>query len=279
MLDLANIRAVLLDMDGVLHRGRMLLPGATELVATMDELGLRYACLTNNSTQTPAVFAQKLAAQGIQIAANHIITSSTATAQLLRERLPAGTRLYAIGMDGLQDSLFADGYFVAATNEVAAVVVGLDLGVNYEKLRVATLALRAGATFIATNGDRTFPAPEGLIPGAGAIIAALIAASDQTPTFVGKPEPAMFHAALHLLDVNAAETLMVGDRLDTDIGGAQGVGIATAFVETGVNTRVEAEAWPPPPDLILPNLAAFLDLLRHSRGSGIGTQQHKGDKG
>ena len=268
MLDLGRIRAVLLDMDGVLHRGSDVLPGAAELAPTMADLNLRYACLTNNSSQLPATFAARLGANGIHITPEHIITSSTATSRMLRERYPQGTRMLAIGMDGVRQSLFGDGYFVPADRDVAAVVVGVDFELTYATLRAGTLALRAGAEFIATNADKTFPSPEGLIPGAGAIVAALQAASDRVPEIVGKPRPAMFEAALHLLGVSAAETLMVGDRLDTDIAGAQGVGIATAFVETGVNTRAEAEACAAPPDLILPDLAALLERLRsaHTRG-------------
>lgn len=265
MLDGTQLRAVLLDMDGVLHRGSVVLPGATDLAQAMETLGLRYACLTNNSSQPPASFAVKLMAHGIPIPANHIITSSTATAQILRERYPQGTRVYAIGMEGVQQALFADGYFVSATTNVAAVVVGVDFELSYEKLRIATLALRSGADFIATNADKTFPAPEGLIPGAGAIVAALQAASDQTPEVIGKPQPAMFQAALHLLEVRADQTLMIGDRLDTDMAGAQGVGIATAFVGSGVHSIAEAAAWPTPPDVILPDLAAVLRLLRAQR--------------
>jgi 4-nitrophenyl phosphatase len=262
MLNRSRLRAVELDMDGVLHRGAVVLPGATELSTTMVALGLRYACLTNNSSQLPAIFAGKLAASGITVPVNHIITSSTATALLLRERFPAGTRLYAIGMAGVQHSLFGDGYFLQDEDDVAAVVVGVDFELTYDKLRVATLALRAGAAFIATNADATFPAPEGLIPGAGAIVAALQAASERHPEVIGKPEPAMFQAALQLLGVSAEATLMIGDRLDTDIAGAQRVGIATAFVGSGVHSIAEAQAWPTPPDLILPDLAAVLAALR-----------------
>lgn len=262
MLNLARVRAVLLDMDGVLHRGADVLPGATDLAATMDALGLGYACLTNNSSQPPERFAAKLGGLGIPLPPNHVITSSTATGRMLRQRYPRGTRMLAIGMEGVRNALFGDGYFVDATEDVAAVVVGVDFDLRYETLRLGTLALRAGAAFIATNSDKTFPAPEGLIPGAGSLVAALEAASDRRAEVVGKPEPMMFLAALDLLGVSADEAIMVGDRLDTDIVGAQHVGIGTVFVESGVHTRAEAEIAPQPPDLILPNLAALLGLLR-----------------
>lgn len=265
MLNLASIRAVLLDMDGVIHRGSVALPGATDLAPTLDQLGIKFACLTNNSSQLPHEFSAKFAANNIQIRPEQIITSSTATAKILRDRYPRGTRLFAIGMNGVQSSLFGDGYFVSAEHDVTAVVVGVDFELTYARLRTATLALRAGATFIATNGDKTFPTPEGLIPGAGAIVAAVQAASDCVPEVIGKPEPAMFAAALAMLGVTAAQTLMIGDRLDTDILGAQRAGIATAFVGTGVNSMSEAHAWQPRIDIIAPNLAAVLDIVRNSR--------------
>ncbi|MCA0350669.1 MAG: HAD-IIA family hydrolase [Chloroflexi bacterium] len=265
MLNLKQLKLVLLDMDGVLHRGGEILPGAAELTTVLDRLGLGYACLTNNSSQLPATFARHLQDLGVAIATEHVITSSTATATLLRTRYPQGTRVLAIGMDGIQSSLFADGYFVSAETDVAAVVVGVDFNLTYARLKTATLALRAGAAFIATNSDRTFPAPEGLIPGAGSIVAALAAASDCPPEVIGKPEPAMFEAALQLFGVTAEQTLMVGDRLDTDIAGAQRVGIATAFVGSGVHSMQQAQAWQPAIDLVADDLAGILALLRAGR--------------
>ncbi len=264
-LDLRQIQALVLDMDGVLYRGSEPLPGAHELSATLRDLDLGCVCLTNNSSKLPATFTAKLAAMQIDIAPEAIITSSTAAREWLRERYPAGTRVYAIGMEGVQQALFHDGYFERATVDAEVVVAGIDFEVHYDKLRIATLALRGGADFVATNADRTFPAPEGLVPGAGAIIAALVAASDKQPVVIGKPEAAMFEAALSCLGLAAAQVLMVGDRLDTDIAGAQRVGMPTAWLASGVHTCADADAWQPQPDLLLPDLAALLALLREEQ--------------
>lgn len=265
-MDARLLRALCLDMDGVLYRGHAL-PGAAEVTAVCEELDLDYLCLTNNSSQLPERFEERLAALGITMPAAHIITSSTAAATVLRDRFPAGTTVCAIGMEGLRAALFADGYFVPAAAEAQVVVVGVDFEVTYEKLKVATLALRRGAVFIATNADRTFPSAEGLIPGAGTLVAALQAASDRVPTVIGKPQPAMFEAALLRLGCAPHEVLMVGDRLDTDIAGAQALGINTAYVATGVSSWEEVAAWAPPPTLALPDLAAVLEWLRKERAA------------
>lgn len=267
-INLSTISAVLLDMDGVLYRGGEILPGAAALPATLGRLGLRFLCLTNNSTRAPESVSAALAEHGVPIGPEHIMTSSTAAGRLLRERYPAGTPTFALGMAGLQQAIFADGWFAPAGREAALVVVGTHFDLTYDHLKTATLALRAGADFIATNPDTTFPAPEGLIPGCGAIVAALTAASGRTPEIVGKPQPAMFAAALHELGIGAGAALMVGDRLDTDIAGAQGAGIAAVFVASGVNTPAEALAWSPPPDLLCAHIGELLDLLVAARGAG-----------
>ncbi|HEY1013783.1 MAG TPA: HAD-IIA family hydrolase [Herpetosiphonaceae bacterium] len=267
-INLSTIRAVLLDMDGVLYRGSEILPGAAALPATLERLGLRFLCLTNNSTRTPESVSAALAEHGVPIAGSHIMTTSTAAGRLLRERYPAGTPTYALGMEGLQQALFADGWFAPAGSDAALVVVGTHFGLTYDHLKIATLALRAGADFIATNPDTTFPSPEGLIPGCGAIVAALTAASGRVPEIIGKPQPAMFAAALHELGIGAGEALMVGDRLDTDIAGAQGAGIAAVFVASGVNTPDEARAWSPPPDLLCAHVGELLELLVAAHASG-----------
>nr|MBA3947876.1 HAD-IIA family hydrolase [Herpetosiphonaceae bacterium] len=216
-LDLSTIRTVLFDMDGVLYRGDQVLAGVDELWRWLEAQGVHYACITNNASRTPAQFTQKLADMGLQVPPERIITSALTTNVWLRERAPQGTTAYAVGMDGLRDVLFGDGYFVEQTERPAYVVVGADFELTYAKLRTACLAIRAGAQFIGTNPDKTFPAEEGIVPGCGALLAALEAATDVQPMVIGKPERAMFDTALHLLHAQATTTLMVGDRIDTDI--------------------------------------------------------------
>lgn len=250
-------------MDGVLYRGAEPLPGVNELLMFLDSRGIAYACVTNNASRTPQQIADALESLGIPMPAARILTSSLATNIYLRSVAPRGTPVYAIGMAGLTEPLFADGYFVPHEAAPQYVVVGLDLDLTYAKLMTATLAIRRGAEFIGTNPDRTFPLPQGLAPGAGALLAAIQAATDQEPMIIGKPGRAMFDAALELLHADPATTLMVGDRYETDILGGAHAGLNTAMVLTGVSTREDALAGPFPPDVIIDDLPALLAIWRN----------------
>ncbi len=264
MLQLNQMRTVLFDMDGVLYRGRTALPGVRELLAFFDQQDIRYACITNNATMTPQQYEQKLAAMEIDIPAERVLTSALATGIYLRANYPRGTTIYAVGMQGLLDALFADGYFVAVEEEPQLVVQGADFAISYDKLRRACLAIRAGAGYIATNPDRTFPSEEGLIPGAGAISAALVAATDVAPLVIGKPEPTMFRVAMELLGGTPTTTLVVGDRLDTDIAGARNAGLPSALVLTGVSLRADLINSPDQPDWVFDGLTAMLQAWQHT---------------
>ncbi len=254
----STVRAVLFDMDGVLYRGDQPLGGVNEMLAFLTAHNIEYACITNNATRTPAQFAAKVQAMDLHIPADRIITSSVATNVYLRSIAPEGTPVYAVGMDGLHEPLFGDGYFVLNEKTPKYVVVGADFELTYQKLRTACLAIRAGATFLGTNPDTTFPAEDGIVPGAGAILAALVAATGQQPQIIGKPAPAMFEAAMKLLFAEPATTLVVGDRYDTDIVGAAQAGLRTAMVLTGVSTAAEAAQGPISPELIVADLPELL---------------------
>lgn len=249
-------------MDGVLYRGAEPLPGVNELLTFLESRAIAYACVTNNAARTPRQVADALESLAIHVPAERILTSSLATNMYLRSVAPRGTPVYAVGMAGLIEPLFSDGYFVLDEVNPRYVVVGLDLDLTYAKLMKATLAIRRGAQFIGTNPDRTLPIAEGLAPGAGAIQAAIAAATDQQPMIIGKPGRAMFDAALQLLAAEPATTLMVGDRYETDILGGARAGLKTAMVLTGVSTREEALAGPIPPDLIVEDLPALLAAWR-----------------
>ncbi len=258
MINLQKIRTVLLDMDGVLYRGNQVLPGARELLAFLDAKDIRYACITNNASLTPAEYETKLAKMGIPMSAALVLTSALVTAHYLRQRYPRGTRVLIVGMGGLREALLADGHFVEDEAAPELVVQGADFTLTYDRLKVATLAIRGGARYIATNPDRTFPAEEGLIPGAGAVMAALVAATDAEPVVIGKPAPTMFQVAVELLGGEPATSLVIGDRLDTDIGGAINAGLPSLLVLTGVSTRAEADTGPIRPDMIYEDLPALL---------------------
>jgi 4-nitrophenyl phosphatase len=261
VLDLTQYTAILLDMDGVLYRGNMPLPGVNELLAACERRGIAYACVTNNSTLTPEQYEAKLAAMGIRIPAARVITSSTATRRYLEHEFPRGTPAFHVGMRGLREALYGDGYFVYDEQKPRLVVSGLDTELTYQKLKIAALAIRAGARYVATNPDFTLPTDEGLLPGAGSIVALLRTATDVTPTIIGKPASAMFNTAIEILGADPKRTLAVGDRLDTDIAGAAAAGLASAMVLTGVNTREDLATSELQPGAVfagLPELVAAL---------------------
>src|SRR5690349_22852740 len=160
-------------MDGVLYRGPVPLPGVNQMLALFARRGIAYACVTNNSTLTPAEYETKLPAMGIAIPAAQVITSSVATRRYLETQAPRGTPAYYIGMNGLREALFGDGYFVYDEQRPQFIVVGLDYTATYAKFQIAALAIRAGARFVGTNPDVTLPSEVGLVPGAGSLLALL----------------------------------------------------------------------------------------------------------
>jgi 4-nitrophenyl phosphatase len=259
VFDLNHFNAILLDMDGVLYRGDLPLPGVGDLLALCERRGIAYACVTNNSTLTPEDYQAKLAAMGIAMPAARVITSSIATRRYLEHEFPRGTPGFYIGMRGLREALFGDGYFIYDEQHPQVVVSGLDMELTYQKLKIAALAIRAGARFVGTNPDLTLPTEEGLVPGAGSIQALLRAATDVAPLVIGKPEPTMLHAAIDILQADPQRTLVIGDRLDTDIAGAAAAGLASALVLTGVTTLADLELSALQPDVVyagLPEMVA-----------------------
>ncbi|MGI6380213.1 MAG: HAD-IIA family hydrolase [Anaerolineae bacterium] len=256
-MELARVHALLIDLDGVLYRGQAPLPGASELFDFLRERDIDYLLVTNNSTLTREAFVERLAGFDIQVTPDEIMTSAVATAAYLRTLAPEGTKVNVVGESGLVHELERFG-FVMAGRDAEYVVAGWDKTVTYEKLRVATLAVRDGATFVGTNPDKTYPMENDIIPGAGSILAALVAATDVEPIIVGKPEPIIIQRCLDLTGSAPAETAILGDRLDTDILGGQRAGIGTILVLTGISTRDEAEVWTPRPGLVVSDLTDLL---------------------
>ncbi|NJP05814.1 MAG: HAD-IIA family hydrolase [Chloroflexaceae bacterium] len=265
MLHLASIRTLLIDIDGVLYRGKTVLPGAEQLIAFCQKHGIAFACITNNGSLTPQQYEQKLAAIGLHIPVKVIFTSALVTGYYLRSTYPRGTSVYAIGMRGLHEAIFHDDALVAGERQAQVVVLGPDFEVTYEKLKIGCLAIRNGADFIVTNPDRTLPTEEGLIPDAGALAAALEAATDITPLVIGKPQPAMFRLAMEHLQGQPASTLVIGDRLETDIAGARNAGVQSLLVLTGVSQRSELASSPYQPDAVFDDLPAVLHAWHKAR--------------
>jgi 4-nitrophenyl phosphatase len=220
---------------------------------------------TNNATATVEQYLEKVRSFGVDLESWQVVNSSQAAARYLARLYPQGGNVFVIGEEGLVQTLQRSG-FTHDARGAHAVVVGMDRQITYQKLLQATLLIRSGgAHFIATNTDRTFPIPEGLAPGAGALVAALEASTDVQATVVGKPSPEMYLAALERLGAAPQETLVVGDRLETDIAGGQTIGCPTVLVLSGVTSEEAGKAWKPPPDLILPDLASLVELAENKR--------------
>lgn len=219
--------------------------------------------LTNNSTRTRAQYAERLRRMGIECQEHEVITSGYATAEYLHSVAPDGARVLVIGEEGLKVELRLAGLSLSENGPVEFVVVGMDRGFTYEKLRRAQQAILEGAEFIATNPDSTYPMEEGLIPGAGSIVAAVEKASGRRPKVIGKPEPFMLELALRLSGARREESVVVGDRLDTDILAGNKVGMVTVLVLTGVTTEDEARRAKGElrPKFVIPDLRGLAGVL------------------
>ncbi len=258
------LRGLILDMDGVLWRGLEPLGDLALIFARIKQAGLSVLLVTNNATRSVSQYLDKLSGFGVTLEPWQIVNSGMATAEHLRNLFPAGGQVYVIGDSGLIETLGEAGFYPGEDDPVA-VVVSLDREFSYKKLTIAQSRILHGSLFIGTNPDRTFPSPEGLTPGAGSIIAAVQAASGADPVIIGKPKPEMFQLALDRLNCSPMETLVVGDRLETDIAGGQAAGCLTGLVLSGVTSKTAADAWWPPPTFIEDDLTSLLDRILNGR--------------
>lgn len=262
MSDLQRIRGMIIDLDGVIWRGGTFLPGVPEFFATLERRQIQYVLATNNATQTPESFRGRLQRGGVDVPLDAILTSALATAAYLADQLPPPGDLLVIGADGLRTAVQDQGYgLVEGAEQAQAVVVGMDTEVCYRQLAEATLAIRRGVPFIGTNPDPSFPTERGEEPGNGAILAALQAASGQAPTVIGKPEPHLYRQAIGSMAIEPQETLIVGDRLETDILGGLRLGAPTALMLTGVTSGQQAEASEIQADYLFADLTELLGRL------------------
>lgn len=248
-------------MDGVLWRGSEAIGNLQAIFKHIEQIGLKVIFATNNATRTIDQYVSLLSSFGVKAQPWQVINSATAVTYYLCEKFPQGGSVYIIGEQGVIDACSEHG-FDQSDSGVLAVIGGMDRNLTYEKLKTATLLLRAGVPFIGTNPDLTFPTPVGLVPGTGAILAALTAASGVTPIIVGKPDPLMYQVALERLNIPAEKVLVVGDRPETDIVGGQQIGCRTALVLSGVTNPVQASIWKPTPDLIAEDLDEIVHQIR-----------------
>lgn len=239
---------MIFDLDGVVYRGDQPVPGAAALIAGLRHRGTLVRFATNNSMSTRAAYVARLADMGIPADRDEIVTSTSATIDYLRAHLPEVQRILAVGADGMLAELRAAGFDVTPAAEAVpadyngaplasvpdAVIAGLDPQFDYRRLSAATSAILAGARFIATNADTRYPTPDGFVPGAGSMVAAIRAASGSDPLLIGKPEPAIFNAIMERAGVTPAETVAIGDNPDADIVAARRAGIRSILVLTGV---------------------------------------------
>ncbi len=255
-----SICALILDMDGVLWRGSEPIGDLSSIFDEIARIGWKVIFATNNATRTISQYIDVLSSFGVNAETWQIITSATAVTSYLCSNFPNGGPVYIIGEEGVVEACTEHGFYQSASGALA-VIAGMDRNLTYEKLRTATLLLRSGVPFIGTNPDLTFPTPDGLVPGAGSILAALTAASDVSPIIVGKPEELMYRVALERLNITADQALVIGDRPETDIAGAQQLGCRTALVLSGVTNTTQAAAWRPAPDIIADNLEKVIQLI------------------
>jgi NagD protein len=254
-----TIETYLMDMDGVLVREDRLIPGADEFVTRLQDSGHRFLVLTNNSIYTPRDLAARLSLTGLNVPEEAIWTSALATARFLGEQRPAGTA-YVIGEAGLTTALHEVGY-VLSDRHPDYVVLGETRTYSLEAITRAIRLITAGARFIATNPDPTGPSPAGPQPATGAVAALISKATGVEPYFVGKPNPLMMREALRAIDAHSESTVMIGDRMDTDIVAGIEAGLQTILVLSGITTRQEAERFPFLPSRIVDSVADLVDAV------------------
>jgi glycerol 3-phosphatase-2 len=256
---LAGYDNVLLDLDGCMWVGENPTPNAADAVAELRAAGKKIVFLTNDSRRSPEEYVRKLWSHGVQASLEEVVTVGSTIQWMLAGRERAS--VFVIGSEAVFRHVDEAGHRIVngtpASAEAQVVVVAGHDDFDFAELRTATRALLAGAELLAADRDRTFPAEDGLTPGSGAIVAALEYAADRTAVVAGKPNPQIFRSAIDRL--GDGRTLMIGDHLDSDLGGASGVGIDAAIVLTGVTRRDQAEsATDPAPVAIAENLHSLV---------------------
>jgi glycerol 3-phosphatase-2 len=229
----------LLDLDGVVYLGSTVIDGVADALDSVRTAGMRLAFVTNNASRTPAAVADMLSGMGVAATADEVTTSAQAACHVLADKLPAGAKVLVVGTTGLIEAARERGFTLvgSADDEPAAVVQGYGPNVGWKDLAEATVAVRRGAWYVATNLDSTVPSARGALPGNGSLVGVVRATTGVTPTSTGKPDPAMHRESVQRS--GAKRPIVVGDRLDTDIEGAGRVGCDSMLVLTGVTTAAD----------------------------------------
>jgi 4-nitrophenyl phosphatase len=255
---LPNIRALIVDLDGVVHVGKTAVDGLEAFLAFAEKRGIELVYVTNNSTKTPQDLRRRLETFGVFAREERILTSALATARYLEKHYSRGAVMYPIGEQGLIEALESSGFQVG-DDHPRAVVVGLDRDITYEKIRVGASAVLAGAQFVACNVDSGAPYENGINPGAGAMVAAVEAVCQISPTVIGKPEPAIFEQAVERFSLEKEACAVIGDRLDVDIQCARRAGLKSIFVLSGMDSFELLADSPHRPDMVFQDVKELSD--------------------
>lgn len=240
-----------------MYRGDQAIEGASEFISYLKAYDIPHLFVTNNSSASQIDVARKLNQMNIQVNPEQILTSAIATAQYIADETPAA-KVFHIGEKGLEDALKASGC-IFTNDQADYVVMGIDREISYQKIEKASLLIQRGATFLSTNKDPAIPKERGLLPGNGALTAALATASGKEPVFIGKPEKVMMDIALKQVNLKADEVLMVGDNYLTDIQAGIQSNIDTLMVLTGYSSRESIKKYPDQPTFICDNLNRWLE--------------------
>jgi 4-nitrophenyl phosphatase len=275
MNEITNLKAMIIDMDGVLWHGSHPIDGVVDFFETLRLINIPFVLATNNASLTQQQYVEKLAKYNVAVTADEVLTSSMATAKYLDDLLAKDQRrAYVIGEEGLKQPLKQHGFELTELYQVNQpdkgindqgadiVVSGLDRKLTWDKLATATLNIKAGAQFFATNADTTLPTELGEVMGNGGTLAALEAATGVKPVSIGKPEPILYQQALSILGATAEQTVAIGDRLDTDILGAVNAKMRSILVLTGVSKMQDVVLSTYKPTLILESITEVAALLK-----------------
>ncbi|HEX4204062.1 MAG TPA: HAD-IIA family hydrolase [Ktedonobacteraceae bacterium] len=260
MLD--TLTTFLVDLDGVIYRGEEILPGAQDFVAWLEAQHKNYLFLTNNSFASDSQVIGKLGHLGITTDTAHVMGAGQAAVQNIARRFPGGS-VYIVGEEPLAEMVTAHGLKIADADahKADAVLVGLDRMFDYKKLTGAVAAIRGGAAFVAINRDPLLPIVGDIVPGCGAMVAAIEASSETKPEIIGKPEPTLLQEAMAKLGSQAQETVMIGDNIGVDIKGGIAAGTRTLLVFSGKDTPASLATSTIKPDYVYNDLAAVMDVL------------------
>jgi 4-nitrophenyl phosphatase len=264
---LSQIKHLILDMDGVLWRGETPMPGLADFFEALRQQTIDFVLATNNATKTAVQYTEKLTRFGIDVPPDRIVTSAEATASYLRREYPEVDLVYAVGEAGLQDALAAQEFDLLDSESVEKgemaplVVVGFSRHATYHQLAMGALLVHKGATFVGTNPDPSFPHELGPLPGAGSLLAVIETATKVSPTIIGKPGPIIFEEGMKKLGGSPDDTAMVGDRLSTDIAGANSAGLITILLLTGISTREDLDESEVQPDFVYDDITALRQAL------------------